>query len=191
MTIPKFFWVAAVSVVILSLWACSDKETMTDERPLVEPHPYSTRSWTYIQVDSTKAKWGDFDEPDWLRYFGLAIGEIDDRGGLDILTGRNLYLQVVGSGLRKWKKVDLGLNVDANLYYEPKDGRAPYILAEALPDVVRIEVHPGYELKPAEVVAQVPPTGHHNGQGFKIANLSSDEEGERIIYASQGGLYVL
>lgn len=171
--------------------ACNDQAPAEEERPLVKPHPLSTDSWTYIQVDSTKAKWGDFDDPDWLRYFGLALGDVDGSGGHDIVTGRNIYLQERGSGLRRWKKIDLGQNVDANLYHEPEDGKAPYILGEALPDVIRFEIHPGFERKPAEVVAQVPPTGHHNGQGFKTADLFPDYGSDEVIYASQGGLYVL
>lgn len=37
----------------------------------------------------------------------------------------------------------------------------------------------------------MPPTGHHNGQGYKIADLFSDNDRDEVIYASQGGLYVL
>ena len=29
--------------------------------------------WKYIEADSNRQKWGDWAEPDWLRYFGLDI----------------------------------------------------------------------------------------------------------------------
>jgi len=34
-------------------------------------------NWHYIQIDSTKQKWGDWAEPEWLRYFGLAAGDVN------------------------------------------------------------------------------------------------------------------
>lgn len=30
--------------------------------------------WAYIQVDDSRAKWGDFAKPDWLKYYGLSTG---------------------------------------------------------------------------------------------------------------------
>jgi len=45
----------------------------------------SVKSWTYIQLDDQKAKWGDWDAPDWLRYFGLDMGDVDGDGDLDVL----------------------------------------------------------------------------------------------------------
>ena len=32
--------------------------------------------WFYILADDDRGKWGDFDQPAWLRYFGLAIGDV-------------------------------------------------------------------------------------------------------------------
>jgi hypothetical protein len=58
--------------------------------------------WHYIQADSTRQKWGDFDAPDWLRYFGLDFGDANKDGYLDIISGRYFYLNP-GSGL-PWKK---------------------------------------------------------------------------------------
>ncbi|MEO0734171.1 MAG: VCBS repeat-containing protein, partial [Bacteroidota bacterium] len=89
------------------------------------------------------------------------------------------------------EKLDLGDNVDANLIYQPTGNKTPSILAERLPDVVRFAVDAQGKIGAGEVVAQVPPTGHHNGQGYKTADLITGKRDEEVIYASQGGLYVM
>ena len=71
--------------------------------------------WTYIQIDDNKAKWGDFDEPTWLRYFGVDMGDLDNDGDKDILTGRFVYLNPGGNMTDPWEKIDLGMNVDGIL----------------------------------------------------------------------------
>jgi hypothetical protein len=44
--------------------------------------------WHYIHADAKRGKWGDADEPDWLRYFGLAMRDLTGDGMLDIVSGR-------------------------------------------------------------------------------------------------------
>ena len=149
-----------------------------------------TDAWTYIEVDSSKAMWGDYDDPEWLRYFGLAAGDLNGDGYLDIVSGRNVYLNPGDGMTGRWEKLDLGRNVDANLVIDY--GGQPAILAEALPDVVMFTASDGgRDWTAAEVVAQVPATGHHNGQGYKIADVFAGHGGDEVIYASLGGLYVI
>lgn len=150
----------------------------------------STDDWTYLQIDSAKAMWGDFDEPDWLRYFGLAAGDLNGDGYQEIVSGRNVYLNPGGDMSGAWEKIDLGRNVDANLVYR-KDNET-MIIGEALPEVVRFTSDGDDEdWTSATTVARMPATGHHNGQGYKIAEVFAGNSGDEIIYASQGGLYVL
>ncbi len=144
-------------------------------------------NFTYIQIDTSKAMWGEFDDPEWLRYFGLAMGDVDGDGDADIVSGRNVYLNPGGDMSEVWVKEDLGHNVDANLILGK--GANSFILGESLPDVMRFRR--GADGNYAQdVVAQVPPTGHHNGQGYRTADLTGDGK-EEVIYASQGGLYVI
>lgn len=174
------------------LTACSSNPQSGTSAPTQEETVLlATDRWTYIEVDSSKAMWGEFAEPEWLRYFGLAAADLDGDGYHDIVTGRNVYYNPGGDMSGQWRKADLGRNVDANLIYRLNATKRPFILAESLPDVVRFSVGEDRALGEGEVVAQVPPTGHHNGQGYKTADLFPGTGDEEVILASQGGLYVM
>ena len=193
MTLLKQLLLGAAAGALMGLTSCgkdaSEKE-MADA-PQEVAAKLDTDKWTYIEVDSTKSMWGEFNQPEWLRYFGLAAGDLNGDGQLDIVTGRNLYLNPGNDLSGKWEKVDLGRNVDANLVYQMAGEKRPTILAESLPDVIRFTVGEDGAVSKGEIVAQVPPTGHHNGQGYKTADLLPDNGNDEIIYASQGGLYIL
>ena len=189
----KQYLFGAVAGAMIGLTSCEagdalerTPEASTDDTPTM----IRTDAWTYIEVDSTKAMWGDFNQPEWLRYFGMTAGDINGDGYLDIVSGRTVYMSPGGDLTDTWEQVDLGRNVDANLIYRDADGRTS-ILAESLPDVVQFKVGEDGKISEGKTVATVPPTGHHNGQGYKVANLLSGTGSQQIIYASQGGLYVL
>lgn len=184
---------AAAAGAMLILMSCGGPtlDESTSLSPPTKNAPLSTTEWTYIEVDSAKTMWGDYDDPEWLRYFGLAVADLDGDGFMEIISGRNVYFNPQGDMNERWIKLDLGKNVDANLVIKGKKDPYPSILAERLPDVIRFTLDPSAGPGPGEVVAQVPPTGHHNGQGYKTADLLPGYGGEEVIYASQGGLYVL
>ncbi|OAV44951.1 FG-GAP-like repeat-containing protein [Lewinella sp. 4G2] len=180
----------AAAGALLGLANCAGPST-EESTTTQEAKPLATDQWTYIEVDSTKAMWGDFAEPEWLRYFGLAAGDLNKDGHLDIVTGRNAYLSPGGNLEGAWQKVDLGQNVDANLVYQATGEKRPRILAENLPDVVEYQLLEDGTFSEGEIVAQVPATSHHNGQGYKLADLDPKLGDDEVIYASQGGLYVM
>ncbi len=188
----RFLLMGAAAGAMLGILACSGPAPGTSA-PASEsaPEPLATDQWTYLQVDSNKAMWGAFAEPEWLRYFGLAAADFNADGYLDLVSGRTVYFNPGGDMTGPWTKTDLGQNVDANLAFVPAGTQTPIILGEALPDVIRFLPDGENGFTAGEVVAQVPPTGHHNGQGYKTADLMVDKEGEEVIYASQGGLYVM
>ena len=52
---------------------------------------FSPDHWKYIAVDSTRQKWGDWKDPDWLRYFGLDFADVNRDGLMDIISDRYIY----------------------------------------------------------------------------------------------------
>jgi len=76
--------------------------------------------WTYIKVDNKRGKWGDWDEPNWLKYFGLAMADVTGDGYKDIIVEVNgdSRLDVVVSEERY-----PGPDPDASLYWfeQPSD----------------------------------------------------------------------
>ncbi|MCX8210256.1 MAG: VCBS repeat-containing protein [Lewinella sp.] len=178
-------------VFTVSLTSCAPSSDPGTRGRAQIPLNIATNQWTYIEADSAKATWGDYAGPVRLRYFGLAAGDLNGDGNLDLVSGRNVYYNPGGDMTTHWTKSDLQQNVDANLIYRLTGKEQPYILAESLPDVIRFRIDDNFKIHKGEVVAQVPLTGHQNGQGYKIADLLPGTGDDEIIYASQGGLYVM
>lgn len=187
MQLPKFVLGAAAGAMIC-FQACGVPAT---EAQSEVQEVLLTDEWTYLEIDSSNVMWGAYDEPEWLRYFGLAAADINGDGFLELITGRTVYVNPGADMSGQWTKMDLGRNVDANLVYCLEGNKLPNILGASLPDVVRFQVDEKGKISEGQVVAQVPPTGHHNGQGYKTADLFPNESSLSVIYASQGGLYVM
>jgi hypothetical protein len=160
------------------------------ENELIDPARLSfEKGWQYIEVDSARRKWGDFDPPPWLKYFGIAWGDVNRDGYMDLASGRYFYRNPGGTMTGHWQRVDFGLNVDAMLMTDVDgDGQADAI-AEALPGV--------YWLKPLDrdggtwshtLVGNVPATDHVNGQGYALGQLEPGPK-PQVILATGRGIY--
>ena len=153
--------------------------------------PTTSGSWTYIEVDSTRSKWGDFAEPEWLRYFGLAARDVTGDGYQDIAAGRDFYRNPGGDMTGTWKKTDLSLNVDAILMLDVDGDEFGDIIGQALPDIYWLEAEDqkGTSWK-ATKVGTVPATGHVNSQGFTLADVVAGGKPE-VLIAGNGDIYSL
>ena len=147
--------------------------------------------WTYIEVDDSRNKWGDFAQPEWLRYFGIAAYDVTGDGYQDIAAGRDFYQNPGGDMTGPWKKYDLGLNVDALLMLDVDGDRYGDIIGQALPDIYWLEAEDteGTTWK-ATKVGTVPATGHVNSQGFALADVVAGGKPE-ILIAGNGDIYSL
>ncbi len=148
-------------------------------------------NWQYIQIDSTKQMWGDWAEPEWLRYFGLDAGDVDRDGNMDIVSGRYIYHNPGGAMEGHWKRTVLDDNVDGILFLDADGDPYADIIAMALPDLYWYEATnlegTRYQRKK---IGQVPATSHVNSQGFEKAQIVAGGKTEFVI-AGNGDIYVV
>jgi hypothetical protein len=152
-------------------------------------HILSLDKWTYIQVDNQRGKWGDWDEPDWLRYFGLAMTDVTGDGYKDIIAGRYFYRNPGGDMTGPWQRITFDINVDAMLVLDVDGDSFTDVIAEALPDVYWLEAKDkqGNSWK-ATKIGTLPKTDHINGQGYMLGQIVPGGKPE-IILASGKGVY--
>jgi len=152
---------------------------------------FISSQWNYVQIDSTRDKWGDYAQPEWLRYFGLDMADVNGDGYADIAAGRHFYINPGGDMTADWQKIDLGLNVDAILLMDVDGDVYADVIAQALPDVYWLEAE-NEELSSwkAQKVAQVPATSHVNSQGFEKADIFQGDQ-EEILIAGDGDIYAI
>ena len=147
-------------------------------------------SWTYMEVANQNPKWGDYDNPEWLRYFGVDMGDLNGDGFLDILTGRTIYLSPGESMEGEWVKVDLEMNVDGILIMNVDDDEYPDIIAQALPAVYWFEsTNRAGTIWEGRIVGNIPATSHVNSQGFEKAQILPGGKQEFVI-AGNGNIYI-
>ena len=89
----------------ISLALCATADFVQAQSPV--------NSWSYIEIENNKSKWGDYDDPNWLRYFGVDMGDLNGDGLKDVLTGRWVYLNPGADMSKDWTKVDIGINLMA------------------------------------------------------------------------------
>ncbi len=142
--------------------------------------------WKSTQVDRTRGKWGDWDPPKWMKYFGLAFGDVDKDGNTDIASGRYFYRS---RGKAGWQRFDFGWNVDAVLMLDADhDGHAD-VVAEALPDVYWMypKSRDGSSWERIRI-GSIPPTSHRNGQGYAVARIERSG-GVSVLLSGGEGVY--
>lgn len=145
--------------------------------------------WKYIEADSSRQKWGDWAEPDWLRYFGLDFMDLNKDGYIDIISGRYFYINPGGDMQGQWIRNDLGMNVDGYLLVDIDGDEYADVIAEALPDVFWFEADNWKGSSwTCRKIGEIPRTDHVNGQGGLHCQLISGNK-EEIVLAAEGGIY--
>jgi len=149
----------------------------------------SLDDWTYIEVDNKRGKWGDWDEPNWLKYFGLAMVDVTGDGYKDIIAGRYFYRNPGGDMSARWQRITFDINVDGMLVVDVDGDSFADVIAEALPDVYWLEAEDkmGNSWK-AKKIGTLPKTGHVNGQGYMLGQIVAGGKPE-IILACGDGIY--
>jgi len=185
-------WVALAAVALLLALLLSPRctsKTLSDPA-LAAPGPkFLEGGWRYIQLDDQKGRWGDFAEPRWLGYFGLAAGDLTGDGLLDIVSGRYFYRNPGGDLSGTWERRDLGRNLDAILITDVDADSHADLIAQALPDIFWVEAadERGDSWR-ARKVAEAPRTHHVNSQGFALGQIVPGGRPE-IVLASGKGIY--
>jgi hypothetical protein len=161
-----------------------ESEALVNQRV---PSAGNTPRFHYICVDDQRGKWGDFDPPDWLRYFGLDAGDLTGNGFLDLVSGRYVYRNPGGDMTGPWRRTDLGANIDGMLLVDVTGKGRPDVIATALPNV--------YWCRPEDdtltkwrrtLIGTVPKTGHVNGQGYAAADITGNGRPEILLSAADG-----
>ncbi len=172
-----------VSFVLLG---CEDKPVADAQSEVL-----SLDQWTYINADSTRQKWGDWDEPKFLRYFGLDFHDVNGDGYKDVVSGRYFYRNPGGDMSGPWARVDLGQNIDGMLFVDVDGDDMADIIGTGLPNVYWIEAKDregnGWTIK---TVAQLKETGHLNGQGYRVAQVVAGGKPEILLSVGDGIWYL-
>ena len=173
----------------LFVFGCTPPATPAVAEEVPAPATFTVPDFTYFEIDSTKRKWGDWDEPDWLRYFGQDARDADGDGDLDILSGRYLYRNPGGDMSGRWQRIVLDDNVDGILMLDVDGDAQLDIIAQALPDVWWYEAtDQSATTFLRKKIAEVPATSHVNSQGFERAQMVPGGR-EEILIAGDGDIY--
>ena len=169
------------SIALIGLFAIICENAFAQKLPI--------DNWKYIEVDKSRQKWGDFDQPDWLRYFGLDARDINKDGYLDLVSGRYFYLNPGGNMEQAWTRSDLGLNVDGYLFADVDGDDFADVIGLALPNVYWLEADnwSGTSWN-FHKIGELPKTGHINSQGFRQVQLLEGTK-KQLIFAVEGGIH--
>jgi hypothetical protein len=136
--------------------------------------------WTYIQVDDGRAG----------RAFGLAMGDLTGDGYGDIVSGPYFYRNPGGDMTGPWSRVTLPNDVDAQLIVDVDGDALADIIAENLPAVYWLEATDLQGSSWSAIqIGTLPETGHHNGQGYALAQIVAGGKPEILLPGGTESIY--
>ncbi len=156
---------------------------------LVLSQSLPTNQWTYIEIDNSREMMKPMGGPDWLRSFGIDAADINKDGYKDIVSGKYFYLNPGEDMSSQWNRTEFGFAFDGYRFVDVDGDQMADIIAEDLPNVVWLEADDlnGSSWN-ARKVAEIPATGHKNGQGSGIADIVPGGRDE-VLLAAEGGIF--
>ena len=147
------------------------------------------QSYTYVELDSTRTKWGDYANPDWLRYFGTDAGDVNADGRPDIVAGRYVYLNPGDDLTATWTRRRFPMNLDGFLVMDVDGDEYADIIAMALPRLYWLEAtNERADRYRIQHIGDAEATWHVNSQGFTKGQLIPGGK-EEIIIAGNGNIF--
>ena len=181
LTVPVRVEDAGGAALIDTLLTVDDPADLTDLVLLADGGaPLPLDQWTYLQLDDSRA----------ARCFGLASGDLDGDGDLDVAAGRYVYLNPGGDMSAPWPRADLGAGLDATLIVDVDgDDRGDLIVLD-LPRVLWYEADDAAATSwsvAAEISDAMPAPDFNPGtQGYGLAQIVPGGRPEILLAAGDG-----
>ena len=148
--------------------------------------PLSLEKWHHIRVDAAREKMGS-----GLPAFGLAFGDIDRDGQVDIVSGRYFYRNPGGDLTGPWQRSAFPVDADAMLVLDVDGDGQLDAIAQALPNVYWLKPNANGSQWTAQIVARLTPTEHGNAQGYRLARILPGSARSDIVFTTGDGVWML
>lgn len=162
------------------------------EHPPVEiwlskpPAPLALDRWRYIKVDATRAKMASSQPA-----FGLAFGDVDRDGRIDIVSGKYFYRNPGGDLAGSWSRTTFPVDADAMLVVDVDGDGQKDVIAQALPAVYWLKPDADASRWSYREIARLTPTGHVNSQGYRPARITPDSPRPEIVFTTGDGVWYI
>jgi hypothetical protein len=151
-----------------------------------QPPPAALDKWQYIKADSSRTKMGT-----GFPAFGLAFGDFNHDGWVDIVSGKYFYRNPGGDMTGQWSRLTFPVDADAMLVLDVDGDGQLDVLAQSLPDVYWLKPNADGSHWTAHLVARLPATGHKNGQGYRLARIVPGSTRPEVVFTTGDGVWYL
>lgn len=142
--------------------------------------------WHYIKVDAARTKMGT-----GFPAFGLAFGDLNRDGWVDIISGKYFYRNPGGDLTGPWSRITFPVDADAMLVVDVDGDGQLDVIAQSLPNVYWLKPNSDGSQWTARVVASLPPTEHKNSQGYRLAHIVPGSTRPEIVFTTGDGVWFL